>query len=67
MESSLSVLPDPLSGVEDQLAVDGVGDQMVSLPIALSDRAPTASVKQLAPRYSLTGRWAISASPQDLA
>ena len=25
MESSLSVLPDPLSGVEEQLALDGVG------------------------------------------
>jgi hypothetical protein len=26
MESSLSVLPDPLSGVEKQLSIDGVAD-----------------------------------------
>ena len=45
MESSLSVLPDPLSGVEEQLAVDGVGDLTLEgsnrflLRLALGDLA----------------------------
>ena len=45
MESSLSVLPDPLSGVEKQLSVDGVTHvalertQRLSLGLALGDLA----------------------------
>ena len=32
MQSSLSVLPDPLSGVEDQLSVDSVGNLALEGP-----------------------------------
>ena len=45
MQSSLNVLPDPLSGVEDQLSVDGVADlaleraESLFLGLALSDLA----------------------------
>jgi hypothetical protein len=67
MESSLSVLPDPLSGVENELAIEGVADvtfewaQRLSLGLALGDLAievgPTLrmGLADLADRHHVDG------------
>ena len=45
MQSSLNVLPDPLSGVEDELSVDGVADLALERAESLIFVLPSATLR----------------------